>query len=37
MFTSCSLYAAFVRERTKYFGGKGDERLGREFGYEALP
>ncbi|EYE91293.1 uncharacterized protein EURHEDRAFT_416541 [Aspergillus ruber CBS 135680] len=35
--TSCSLYAAFVRERTKYFGGKRDETLGTEFGYEALP
>lgn len=37
VFTSCSLYAEFVRERTKCFGGKGDERLEREFGYEALP
>ena len=37
MSTSCSLYAAFVRERTKNFGGKRDETLGTEFGYEALP
>lgn len=36
VFTSCSLYAKFVRERMKSFDRKGDERSRREFGYEAL-
>jgi len=35
VFTSCNLFAAFVKVRAKCFGGKWDERV--EFGYETLP